>query len=48
MFVVLLTNRINPTRDNMKHAALRGEVHDAVILSITDMPVRKREGGEKR
>ena len=48
VFVVLLTNRINPTRDNMKHAALRREVHDAVILSITDMPVRKREGGEKR
>ena len=48
VFVVLLTNRINPTRDNTKHAALRRAVHDAVILSITDMPVRKREGGEKR
>ena len=48
VFVVLLTNRVNPTRDNMKHAALRRAVHDAVMLSITDMPVRKREGGEKR
>jgi len=48
VFVVLLTNRVNPTRDNTKHAALRKAVHDAVILSITDMPVRKREAGEKR
>lgn len=44
LFVVLLTNRINPTRDNTKHAALRRAVHDAVIHAITDMPVRKREG----
>ena len=48
LFVVLLTNRINPTRNNTKHAALRRAVHDAVIRAITDMPVKKREGGEKR
>src|SRR5690606_38653934 len=48
VFVVLLTNRVNPTRDNMKHAALRRAVHDALSLSMTDMPVGKREGHAKR
>ncbi|WP_425154256.1 glycoside hydrolase family 3 N-terminal domain-containing protein [Candidatus Palauibacter sp.] len=36
LFVVLLTNRVNPTRANQKHIALRRAVHDAVATSIRD------------
>ncbi|MYL07521.1 MAG: beta-lactamase family protein [Gemmatimonadales bacterium] len=43
LFVVLLTNRVNPTRDNRKHIALRRAVHDAVATSIRDQPVRPRD-----
>ena len=43
MFVVLLTNRVNPTRENSKHVALRRAVHDAAALAITDRDVRRRE-----
>ena len=42
MFVVLLTNRVNPTRDNAKHIPLRRAVHDAAALAITDLEVRLR------
>ncbi|HEX7118086.1 MAG TPA: glycoside hydrolase family 3 N-terminal domain-containing protein [Longimicrobiales bacterium] len=42
LFVVLLTNRVNPTRANRAHIALRRNVHDAVALSITDSPVVRR------
>ena len=45
LFVVLLTNRVNPTRDNRKHIALRRAVHDAVATSIRDQAVRPREPG---
>jgi CubicO group peptidase (beta-lactamase class C family) len=45
VFAVLLTNRVNPTRDNQKHTALRRLVADDVELSITDMPVDRRAGG---
>jgi beta-N-acetylhexosaminidase len=34
LFVILLTNRVNPTRDNDKIAAVRPAVHDAVIESL--------------
>jgi beta-glucosidase-like glycosyl hydrolase/CubicO group peptidase (beta-lactamase class C family) len=43
VFVVLLTNRVNPTRENQRHVALRRAISDAVNLSITDVPVVKRE-----
>jgi beta-glucosidase-like glycosyl hydrolase/CubicO group peptidase (beta-lactamase class C family) len=43
LFVVLLTNRVNPTRDNQKHVPLRRAVHDAVQQAIVDMPVEPRE-----
>ena len=33
-FVILLTNRVYPTRDNDKIAAVRPAVHDAVIESL--------------
>ncbi len=45
LFVVLLTNRVNPTRDNPGHIPLRRAVHDAVALAIRDVPVRPRIGG---
>ncbi len=34
LFVILLTNRVYPTRDNDKIAAVRPAVHDAVIESL--------------
>jgi CubicO group peptidase (beta-lactamase class C family) len=42
VFVVLLTNRVDPTRENNKHLALRRMVADMVQQSIVDMPVEKR------
>ena len=36
--VVLLTNRVNPTRENGKHIPLRRGVHDRVARAITDTP----------
>ncbi len=42
VFVVLLTNRVNPTRANRKHIPLRRAVHDAVAQAITDRSVEKR------
>ena len=38
LFVILLTNRVNPTRANTKVFALRRVVADAVQQSITDAP----------
>lgn len=43
VFVILLTNRVNPTRENQKHIPLRRAISDAVNLSITDQPIMKRE-----
>lgn len=43
LFVVLLTNRVNPTSANQKHLALRREVHDLVQLAIADAYVEPRE-----
>jgi CubicO group peptidase (beta-lactamase class C family) len=42
LFVVLLTSRTNPTRDNQKHVPLRRAVHDAVARAVTDQAVEKR------
>jgi len=42
LFVVLLTNRVNPTRSNNKHVSLRREVHDAVARAIVDTPPARR------
>jgi beta-glucosidase-like glycosyl hydrolase/CubicO group peptidase (beta-lactamase class C family) len=38
LFVVLLTNRVNPTRVNRRHIPLRRALHDAVVTSIRDRP----------
>jgi beta-glucosidase-like glycosyl hydrolase/CubicO group peptidase (beta-lactamase class C family) len=42
IFVVLLTNRVNPTRANQGHIPLRRAVHDAAQQAITDMRVTRR------
>lgn len=42
IFVVLLTNRLNPSAANQRHVQLRRDLHDAVQLSIIDMPVFER------
>lgn len=42
MWVVLLTNRVHPTRENQKHVALRRAVHDAAALAITDRVLEPR------
>jgi beta-N-acetylhexosaminidase len=34
VFVVLLTNRVHPTRDNQKIAQVRPELHDAVMKAL--------------
>ena len=39
VFVILLTNRVNPTRDNTRVFALRRAVADAVQQSILDAPL---------
>jgi CubicO group peptidase (beta-lactamase class C family) len=39
VFVVLLTNRVNPTAENQKHVALRRAVADAVMTAVTDAPL---------
>src|SRR5690242_13031351 len=38
VFVVLLTNRVNPTRANLRHEALRRDIADVVQTSILDAP----------
>jgi CubicO group peptidase (beta-lactamase class C family) len=43
VFVVLLTNRLNPSASNQKHVQLRRDVHDLVQLAIADMNVVARE-----
>jgi beta-glucosidase-like glycosyl hydrolase/CubicO group peptidase (beta-lactamase class C family) len=41
LFVILLTNRVYPTRDNDKIAAVRPAVHDAVVESLGLAPATK-------
>ena len=41
--VILLTNRVNPTRENGRHIPLRRGVHDRVAGAITDTPPGPRE-----
>jgi beta-N-acetylhexosaminidase len=42
LWVVLLTNRVHPTRENQKHVPLRRAVHDAAVLAITDRTIEPR------
>lgn len=39
LFVLLLTNRVNPTAENQKHVPLRRSVADAVQEAVTDAPL---------
>jgi CubicO group peptidase (beta-lactamase class C family) len=39
LFVVLLTNRVNPTSRNNRHTALRRDVADAVQAAVLDAPL---------
>ena len=39
LFVVLLTNRVDPTRANLRHEALRRELADAIQTAILDAPL---------
>jgi len=39
VFVVLLTNRVNPTRANLRHEALRRDIGEAVQGAILDAPL---------
>jgi len=43
LFVVLLTNRVNPTAENDLHVPFRRAVHDGVVTAITDHPIVSRE-----
>ena len=43
LFVVLLTNRVNPTRDNQKIGPLRRAVADVIQQSVLDSPLRQWE-----
>ena len=45
LIVVLLTNRVHPTRDNIAIRRLRPAIHDAVVLAVDDHEVEPREGG---
>src|SRR5687767_4096398 len=45
LFVILLTNRVNPNRDNQRHVPLRRAVADAVQMAITDAPLINWEAG---
>jgi len=43
LWVVLLTNRVNPTRENTRHIPFRRAVHDSVAGAVRDGPVERRE-----
>ena len=45
LIVVLLTNRVHPTRNNIAIRKLRPAIHDAVVLAIEDVAVEPRETG---
>ncbi|MSR35375.1 MAG: class A beta-lactamase-related serine hydrolase [Gemmatimonadetes bacterium] len=42
LYVVLLTNRVDPSRDNQRHMALRRAVADAAARAIRDRVVERR------
>lgn len=47
LFLVLLTNRVNPTRDNQKIVPLRRAVADAVQEAVADAPLIDWEARER-
>ena len=40
--VVLLMNRVNPTRENTRHIPLRREIHDLAAQAVTDLELEPR------
>ncbi|HEX2167553.1 MAG TPA: serine hydrolase [Longimicrobiales bacterium] len=46
-FVILLTNRVNPTRRNFRHEPLRRDVADAVQAAILDAPLVQWRAGRR-
>ena len=42
LFVIVLTNRVNPTRENSRHVSLRRAIADLATLAIVDASVEKR------
>ena len=42
LFVIVLTNRVNPTRENTRHAPMRREVANLAVRAITDREVEPR------
>jgi CubicO group peptidase (beta-lactamase class C family) len=47
LFVILLTNRVNPTSVNQRHVPLRRAVADAVQAAILDAPLVDWEAGRQ-
>lgn len=47
LIVVLLTNRVHPTRENIAIRRLRPAIHDAVVLAIDDAEVELRGAGQR-
>lgn len=45
LIVVLLTNRVHPTRENIAIRRLRPAIHDAVVMAIDDRTVEPRDTG---
>ena len=43
LFVILLTNRVNPTRDHTRHIPFRRAVHDLAIAAISDREISPRD-----
>jgi hypothetical protein len=41
LFVVLLTNRVHPTRENDKIRQVRPALHDAVVTALGLVPERQ-------
>jgi CubicO group peptidase (beta-lactamase class C family) len=44
IFLIILTNRVNPTRANNRHIALRRDLADVVVQAIRDQTVSPRTG----
>ena len=45
LIVVLLTNRVHPSRENIAIRRLRPAIHDAVVMAIDDRTVEPRDTG---
>src|SRR5690606_7132871 len=43
LWVVLLTNRVHPSRENQRHVPFRRVVHASGVRAIVDRPILPRE-----